>query len=251
MAEAARKRRNGDKGPSSSGWEIVYTGFILIMLSFFIMLCSFSTIEKSKVEHFVASFSRALSVLPGGVKVRPGDEARYSLPDITYEQGEVALIFQELLDAVDELGLADDLTVHTVRDGLIVALANKALFELGVAEISEDAFPLLDKIAEIIAKGDYPVEIRGHTDNIPIHTEKFPSNWELSTARAVNVLRYFVKNHDISPERLSAAGFGEFRPVVPNENDKLRAKNRRVEVIFRLSKGNRMGDAGKSEEGFK
>jgi len=220
------------------------------MLSFFIMLCSFSTIEKSKVEHFVASFSRAVSMLPGGVKVRSGDQARHSLPDIAYEQGEVAVIFQELLEAVDELGLEDDLTVQTLRDGLILMLANKALFELGVAEISEDAFPLLDKIADIIAKGDCPVEIRGHTDNIPIQTERFPSNWELSTARAVNVLRYFVKTHDISPERLSAAGFGEFRPVVPNENDRLRAKNRRVEIIFRLSRDNRMGEGDEKEEAF-
>ena len=94
MAEDEQRNKNRSGGASSSGCEVVYTGFILIMLCFFIMLCSFSTIEKSKVEHFVASFTRAVSVLPGGVKVHPGDQARHSLPDIAYEQGGMALIFQ-------------------------------------------------------------------------------------------------------------------------------------------------------------
>ena len=250
MADEEIRRKAGSKGDSSSGWEVVYTGFILIMLCFFIMLCSFSSIEKSKVEHFVASFTRAVSVMPKGVKVRSGEQARHSLPDIAYEQGEMALIFQELSSAVDELGLTDELSFTTFQNGLVVSLADNALFDLGVAEISEEAFPLLDKIGEIISKCPYSVEIRGHTDDIPIHTERFPSNWELSTARAVNVLRYFVEILGISPERLSAAGFGEFQPVVPNETDDLRSKNRRVEIIFTLTEGGGTGHNGKQREGM-
>ena len=235
MAAEKRKRKGGAEGASGSGWEIVYTGFILIMLCFFIMLCSFSTIEKSKVEHFVASFSRAMSVLPGGVKVRPGTQARYSLPDIAHDQGEMSLIFQELQKVISELGILGDISFTRLENGLVVALSDKILFDLGVAEISAEAFPLLDKIGAIISRGDYPVEIRGHTDDLPIQTKIFPSNWELSTARAVNVLRYFLEAQGISPKRLSAAGFGEFQPVAPNESPELRAKNRRVEVIFRLT----------------
>jgi chemotaxis protein MotB len=248
MEEDDRNNRKRSAGASSPGWEVIYTGFILIMLCFFIMLCSFSKIEKSKVEHFVASFTRAVSVMPGGVKVRPGEQARHSLPDIAYEQGEMALIFQELQKAVGELGLAEDLSFTSLRNGLVVRLADKALFDLGVAEISEEAFPLLDKIGAIISKGSYSVEIRGHTDDFPIHTERFPSNWELSTARAVNVLRYFVESQGISAERLSAAGFGEFQPVVPNESDELRSKNRRVEIIFRLLKKDAIADDVERED---
>lgn len=244
MAEDERNTRKRSGEASGPGWEVVYTGFILIMLCFFIMLCSFSTIEKSKVEHFVASFTRAVSVLPKGVKVRPGEQARHSIPDIAYEQGELALIFQELQNAVDDLGLSEDLTFTSLRNGLVVRLADKAVFNLGVADISSDAFPFLDKIGAIISKGSYSVEIRGHTDALPIHTHRFPSNWELSTARAVNVLRYFLEIPGISAERLSAAGFGEFQPIVPNESPELRAKNRRVEFIFRLSKQD--GTAGDS-----
>ena len=251
MAEDEQRNQKRSGGASGPGWEVIYTGFILIMLCFFIMLCSFSKIEKSKVEHFVASFTRAVSVLPGGVKVRPGDQARHSFPDIAYEQGEMALIFQELQRSLGELGLSDDLSFTSLRNGLVVRLADKALFDLGVAEISEAAFPILDKIGAIISKGSYFVEIRGHTDDLPIHTERFPSNWELSTARAVNVLRHFLENKGISAERLSAAGFGEFQPIFANDNEELRAKNRRVEFIFTLEKPDATADDAHQEHDAK
>lgn len=234
-------RKNSSKGKSEEssgpGWEVVYTGFILIMLCFFIMLCTFATIEQSRVEYFVASFTRAVSVLPAGVKVRPGEHASFALPDIADEKGEMSLIFQELQKAASELGLEEDLTFSFFRHGLVVSLSDKALFDLGVAEISQDAFPLLDKIGDIISNTSHLVRIEGHTDDVPIHTYRFPSNWELSTARAVNVLRYFLDIHEISTERLSAAGFGEFQPIVPNEGPELRSKNRRVEITFALKKG--------------
>ncbi|MFO7599530.1 MAG: flagellar motor protein MotB [Candidatus Desulfacyla sp.] len=251
MAEDERNTRKRSGEASGPGWEVVYTGFILIMLCFFIMLCSFSTIEKSKVEHFVASFTRAVSPMPGGVKVRDGGQARHSLPDIAYDQGEMALVFQELQDAVEKLGLSEDVSFSFLRNGLVARLADKAVFNLGVAEISQDAFPLLDKIGAIISKGSYSVEIRGHTDALPIHTHRFPSNWELSTARAVNVLRYFLEIPGISAERLSAAGFGEFQPVVPNESPELRAKNRRVEFIFRLTNQDGTGGDSHGEQDIK
>ncbi|MFO7985579.1 MAG: flagellar motor protein MotB [Desulfatiglandaceae bacterium] len=236
MVREGRKNRSKSEGPSSSGWEIIYTGFILIMLCFFIMLCAFSTIEKSKVEKFVASFSRAVSVMPKGVKVHPGNQVRHFLPDIADEQGEMALIFQELQKIQGELGLAEEFSFSFVRNGIVVRLANQALFDLGVAEISDEAIPVLDRIGRIISDCDYPVQINGHTDNIPIHTDTYPSNWELSTARAANVLRYFVEILGIPPERLSAAGFGEFQPIVSNESPERRAENRRVEIIFSLEK---------------
>jgi len=233
-------RKNSSKGKSAEssgpGWEIIYTGFILIMLCFFIMLCTFATIEKSKVEHFVASFTRAVSVLPAGVKVGPGEQASLARLDIADDKGEMSLIFQELQKAASELGMEEDLTFSVFRNGLVVSLSDTALFDIGVAEISQRAFPMLEKIGEIISNTSHLVRIEGHTDDVPIHTYRFPSNWELSTARAVNVLRYFLDIYEIPTERLSAAGFGEFQPMVPNESPELRSKNRRVEVTFALKK---------------
>ncbi|MFW6099391.1 MAG: OmpA/MotB family protein [Thermodesulfobacteriota bacterium] len=249
MGREDRKNGSKSRGASSPGWEIVYTGFILIMLCFFIMLCAFSTIEKSKVEHFVASFNKAVSILPKGVKARPGNETRRSLPDIAREQGEMALIFQELQKAKDDLGLAQEFSFSFVKDGIVVRLADKALFDPGVAKISKEALRVLDKMGAVISSCDYPIQINGHTDDVPIRTDRFLSNWELSTARAVSVLRYFLDFTGISAERLSAAGFGEFHPIVPNETPELRAKNRRVEIIFTVKTENRAADKGHAMEG--
>ena len=128
--------------------------------------------------------------------------------------------------------MQDEIYLAFLGEGLIMRLSEHALFDQGSADISAEALPLLDKIGAIISKTAYLIRIEGHTDNLPIHTELFPSNWELSTARAVNVLRYFIKNHNIDPQRLAAEGFGEFHPLVANDSPENRAKNRRVEIIF-------------------
>jgi chemotaxis protein MotB len=101
-----------------------------------------------------------------------------------------------------------------------------------VADISPQAVPLLQKVEDIIARTNFEVRIEGHSDNLPIKTAQFPSNWELSTARAVNVLRFFLETGRISSQRMSAVGFGEFQPMVPNDSIEHRAQNRRVEIIF-------------------
>ena len=111
-------------------------------------------------------------------------------------------------------------------------LSDHALFDVGVAEISPKAVALLKKVGAIIADSPYEVRVEGHTDDVPIKTFRYPSNWELSTARAVNVLRYFVDTCGISSRRISAEGFGEYHPIASNDNAANRAQNRRVEIIF-------------------
>jgi chemotaxis protein MotB len=133
---------------------------------------------------------------------------------------------------VKQLDMEDDVEISFSQEGLVMRLAEHALFDLGVASLSATAMPLLDKIGAIISRIPYSVRIEGHTDNLPISTVMFPSNWELSTARAVNVLRYLIKTHNISPSRLSAEGCGEYQPLYPNDTPEHRAQNRRVEIIF-------------------
>jgi chemotaxis protein MotB len=111
-------------------------------------------------------------------------------------------------------------------------LNDRALFDLGAAEVSAGAKKLLHHIGDIIAKTDYQIRIEGHTDDLPIRTVRYPSNWELSTARAVNVLRVLQQHSGIEPRRLSAVGFGEYQPLFPNDSPAHRARNRRVEIIF-------------------
>ncbi len=219
---------------SSGGWEIVYTGFILILLCFFIMLCSIATMEGTKVTSFVASFNDAVNILGGGIKTETGKfyiGTSGEMVDILKNK-EMAKLYEDIASLTKELGLEPGVAVSVSKKGLVMRLPDTSFFDLGAAWLSPESMALLSKLGAVIRKADCPVQIEGHTDNIPINTGRFPSNWELSTTRAVNVLRYFTEKEKISPKRLSAAGFGEFQPVFQNDTDDGRAKNRRVEIIF-------------------
>ena len=217
---------------SGGGWEIVYSGFILIMLCFFVMLSSFASMEEAKIMRFVRSFAAAVSVFPGGRKFDTGTVVLPESRDMVENSSELAKIFEELQGMSAEYNLENEVALSYTPEGLVMRLSDHALFDLGVADLSPEAMPLLAKVGEIIAKTTYLIRIEGHTDNLPIHTEQFPSNWELSATRAVNVLRYFNETHKISQKRLSAVGFSEYHPLLPNDVAEHRAKNRRVEIIF-------------------
>ena len=106
------------------------------------------------------------------------------------------------------------------------------LFDFGKAAINPGGLDFLNKLAALIQKVPYPVRVEGHTDNVPIRTVRFPSNWELSIARAVSVVKYFAESGKINPQRLSAVGYGETRPLMPNDSTTNRARNRRVEIVL-------------------
>jgi chemotaxis protein MotB len=221
-----------DDASGGGGWEIIYTGFVLILLCFFIMLSSFSSIEEAKIMRFVRSFVNAVSIFPGGLKADGDAIIVPTSAEMVDSDSPLAQLYKDLKKIAERLKNRDDIAVSYTRKGLVMRLSDHALFDAGVAEISSKALPLLQKVGAIIAETAYEVRVEGHTDNVPIRTARFPSNWELSTARAANVLRYFIDTFRIPSERLSAAGFGEYRPMVPNDNAANRAKNRRVEIVF-------------------
>ena len=227
-------RSGAKKSENSAGsrWEIVYSGFVLILLCFFIMLSSFSTMQEGKVMQFVKSFVTAVSILPSGTKFEPGLAVVSDSADMVATKSELAKIFQTLEQLAYEFNLEKEINLVLTREGLVMRMSEHMLFGLGSADIAAEALPLLQKVGAIISKTAYLIRIEGHTDNLPIHTERYPSNWELSTARAVNVLRYFIKNHNVDPRRLAAEGFSEFHPVAANDTAENREKNRRVEIIF-------------------
>jgi len=234
MGASKRKgRKNQSEGSSGGGWEIVYSGFVLILLCFFIMLSSFSSMEEAKVLQFVQSFNYAVSsILPGGLNFDSGSTVLPASADIVDSDDKLAQIYAELEELRELQKKENDITVAYSPQGLVMRLSDRALFAAGVGAIAPQAIPLLKKVGDIIARTRFEVRIEGHTDDLPIKTVQFPSNWELSTARAVNVLRYFIETGGISSQRLSAVGFGEFQPMVPNDSAEHRAQNRRVEIIF-------------------
>ncbi len=237
---ASKKKGRIDKSEGSSvgGWEIVYSGFVLIMLCFFIMLSSFSSMEEAKIMRFVKSFVSAVGILPGGLKFDSGSTLLPGSADMVESKNALAQIFSELEVLSEDLKRENDIAVAYTPEGLVMRLSDRALFDVGVADISPPAIPLLKKVGDIIGRTSFDIRIEGHTDDLPIKTVRFPSNWELSTARAVNVLRYFIEIGGISTNRLSAIGCGEFQPLVPNDRNEHRSQNRRVEIIFLNSEKN-------------
>jgi len=229
---AKRKSKNGYSESLVGGWEVIYTGFVLIMLCFFIMLCSFSSPDVGKTGKFVKSFVDSVDMFKGGFGFQSGKGDAEATSESVGLEGGLGPIIRRFVEVMDHLGLQSEVELSITAEGLVVQVSDGALFDRGVAEISPKAFPFLDMIAGIISGSTHNVCVEGHTDNLPIHTEKFPSNWDLSTTRAVNVLRYLIDKGKCSPQKIFAAGFGEFQPIFPNDTAEHRAKNRRVEFVL-------------------
>jgi chemotaxis protein MotB len=139
----------------------------------------------------------------------------------------------KLVDQIRQMMDADpDIQVTRSHQGTRLSFEDQVLFDFGKAAINPTGFVFLDKIADVLNKIPYAVRVEGHTDNVPIQTRRFPSNWELSVARAVSVVKYFAEVSNIDPRRLSAVGYGESRPVAANDTLSNRAKNRRVEILL-------------------
>lgn len=140
-------------------------------------------------------------------------------------------ILTDVGSEIKNLDLENEVSVHTLNKAIIITLKEKVTFLPGEAEVLKGSEPILDHIADIIQRNpSFLVEIEGHTDNRPIQTSAYPSNWELSVARSAGVLRYFINRHGISPSRLSIKGSADQKPVVSNNTPEERAQNRRVEI---------------------
>jgi chemotaxis protein MotB len=137
-------------------------------------------------------------------------------------------VFEEL----KKLSQIPGVQVSQKQEGVYLTLADKLLYDVGRADLKPDALPILDRVAQILTATSFDLRVEGHTDNVPIHTLQFPSNWELSATRAVSVIRYLVEVKNIDPVRLSAVGYGEFKPVASNETAEGKQSNRRVEMVL-------------------
>jgi len=213
-----------------------YGDLITQILIFFVMLFALSNVDTNKFNLVMSSVQGSLGVLPGGRSLIEGEFVEEGLVGENLylgeqEQQELREIGESILEIVKENGYRG-VTVSLDERGLAVRFMEGVFFDSGKANLKKEAIELLDEIAPILKKTQRHIRVEGHTDNVPIHTREFPSNWELSTARAVNVLRYLVENHGIPPKMISAAGYGEYHPVAPNDTDQNRARNRRVEIII-------------------
>ena len=128
-----------------------------------------------------------------------------------------------------------NISVVTDERGIVIRIMDQAFFDEGKAELKDRAKQALDSMAPVIRTISNPIRVEGHTDNTPIATAEFRSNWELSVRRATEVVRYFIEKHDLAPMRISAVGYSEYHPLVPNDTPENRSRNRRIEIIVARS----------------
>jgi chemotaxis protein MotB len=216
-------------------WMVTFADLMSLLLTFFILLLSFSNMEIVKFRTMAGSVRNALGLksefdladIPMGNKLLPYEDPKEGEGNSGNTQG----LREELEQMLQEAGLPEKASVRITSRGVALYIEGDILFDSGSTAIRQEARPILDRLSELLPRVGYRVDVQGHTDAIPISTTAFPSNWELSAARAGRAVRYFVEN-GVPSQRFRAIGLAETRPVASNETAEGRANNRRVEFLF-------------------
>ena len=192
-------------------WVVSYSDFVTMLLALFMVMFAISqNVTKYQAKIIEDNNLQA---------VESSDLSQKSVDDLMKELNEK---------------IGENSSIKLVKDsrGLIVRMNDSILFDEGSAIIKKNASKTLDEVVEVLAQIDNKVLVEGHTDSTPIHTKDYPSNWELSTARATNIIGYILRTGKIPPKRLSAAGYGEYMPIADNTSTGGRLLNRRVDIII-------------------
>jgi chemotaxis protein MotB len=229
----ARKRAEDEPKAGAPEWMATYGDMVTLLLCFFVLLFSFATLDVQKFRAISQSMSGALGVLDSGmtVSMEPLINA-FPADSPTEEVEEFQQLYEEMSEYVKENNLEQSITLRLDERGLLVRFMDDVLFDSGKADLTPRAREIINKVAEIIKANNRNVRVEGHTDNVPINTYRFPSNWELSTTRAVNVVKYLIEQNGIEPRRLSASGYADQHPVDDNGTKEGRQKNRRVDMVI-------------------
>ncbi len=203
-----------------SDWVVSYGSLMTILMIFFAVLYGYANISSVSYERTIDSLQRNM----GGAKDK---EVAQTVVNKKKEI-ELASNFEEYLN---QKGLAKFAKVEITAQKIKIMLTNPVLFNTGAAELKPEALATLNKIAGYAREMSNPIIVEGHTDSTPVHGGKYRSNWELSAARAFGVISYFI-SQGISPTRLSALGYGEYRPLATNDTEEKREKNRRIEITL-------------------
>lgn len=217
-------------------WLLTYADMITLLMAFFIMLYSASILNLSRFREMAVSirsgFSGSMSG-QGQQVLAKGGHAKFTLTSIPDENAGVPLkALQDMRVQVKKDHLENTFSFRQDERGLVVSLVtDKALFPIASADLTVDSRKILDIVADLLKKVPNQVLVEGHTCDLPVASEKYPSNWELSTARAAAVVRYFIEDKGTASSRLSAAGYADSKPL-PDTRPDNREKNRRVDIVI-------------------
>jgi chemotaxis protein MotB len=273
-SRGGRKRRGAAaEHENEERWLLTYADMITLLMALFMVLFSMANVNKAKVEALSKSLNEAFSgkILPGGKSIQMSGSndkpekpsPQPPIPAITpmvgdasqqananaakTEQDEFNRIKREVDAYARKHGLTDKVQTTITQRGLVIRLlTDKVLFDSGMAELKPQASPILDRVAHLLRiAGDHDVMVEGHTDNVPIHGSVYPTNWELSTARASRVTRFLIE-HGAAKMRMGATGYASLHPLTANNSAAGRSRNRRVEVVVLRSTEGAVDEQGGS-----
>jgi chemotaxis protein MotB len=256
-----RKKRNAGHA-NHERWLVSYADFITLLFAFFVVLYASSQVDHRKVGKLAMAiqvafqemgiFQTSSAQVPMDVNspmpfatVQAIENVRLtteigrivSRPESALggqggENGDLARLEAELKEALAPEISHREIAMRREPDGLVISLREVGFFESGAAQMKAASQPAFDRIAGLLRQRDYRLRIEGHTDNVPIHTAQFSSNWELSTARATEIVRLLIVRDGFPPDRLSAAGYAEYHPIASNRSAEGRSMNRRVDIVI-------------------
>ncbi len=229
MAKEIEKKEKCEGGAPK--WMTTFSDLMSLLLCFFVLLLSFSEMDVARFKEVAGSLRDAFGV--------QREEVVFQIPkglDVVSTEFPARFTVDELLERVKaavklEL-IKGEIQIESLKDRVILRFKDELMFPKGSAELTPRAKAVLLKLGEVLALFDGEIIVAGHTDNLPIHSPKFRSNWDLSAARAVSVVDFLLAHKFVLPRQIAAVGYGPSRPLYPNDTEEHRAANRRVEIIL-------------------
>lgn len=229
----ARRKRQKESSSGSASWLTTYSDLVTLLLCFFVLLFSFSEIDAEKFRSIMNSFQAGAGVLQGGTSL---ETPITPIEDDLDSEAELGTLMEHLEDYAETLGLGDKIIIQVEERGIVVRFMDNVFFDSGSAEIKPESFEILKPVAELLNREEFvnrQIKVEGHTDSdLILRSVRYPTNWELSSARATNVLRYLVEVESMDGERVSSSGYSYYRPIMSNDTAENKSLNRRVDIII-------------------
>lgn len=240
MSKKRKHKPHEEEG--GEAWLLPYSDLMTLLLAVFIVLFAVSNIDKAKSEQMAAEFSEQMMNqsynAASAVKVPDATPTGTAIQKIENERDKMEALKAELDAKLKKENLTSSVKTSIDERGLVISLNNAIFFDPGSAELKKETEKTLLEIADTISVMNNYIRVEGHTDNVPMNSTVYRSNWDLSAARAANMVRLLTENTSIPPERLIAVGYGEYRPVADNSTEEGRTKNRRIDIIVLSEKYN-------------
>lgn len=227
-------RKNGRKkssGPSAPAWMVTYSDMVTLLLTFFVLLLSMSRIDQVRFEQAADSLQGAFGIMRSQPQSDPKPQT-VIVPEYTPIRFDMLQqVYRQIQQHIEVFELDEDIELVKDRGAIVLRIKEKILFDVGATHLKDGAGEVLRRVGDLVSPLPFDMRIEGHADATPFRGPG-RSNWDISAERAISVLKFFAKNELIPLDRLSAVGYGEKRPIAPNDTPENRALNRRVEFML-------------------